>query len=428
MEALRPSAGIVFALACVAANGCSYGSHIATSVPTSPAWVALTPAGELVDALAWVDLDADGHDDLVVLDVLPATDAAEAQPRVQILYGAPARITEPAVFDASLVGPRFATLDGAFRPTPYELSASAGDLDGDGIEDLAVGVGFETSGTLYVLYGGARLSGELDLGANSTTLARDDLAFAHDVRALGDLDGDGASELALRSDDARTWIVPSDAGRDVALGDEVAARLFALGDVNGDGLADVALGRRGAMSVAFGPQGPGQLASGTALALEVDGVELEEARGADLDGDGDAEILAIGRIGSDAALLAIAIEGYEAVVEAIVELGDASTLALSAGDSNGDGRSDPLLGSPRVECDRENRCRGRAYRFLDVLSAESARDASHEWSGEARELAPEELGAHVAADGDLDGDGNADAVVSGPYGPVRLIYGERQEP
>jgi hypothetical protein len=84
--------------------------------------------------------------------------------------------------------------------------ASLGDLDGDGVIDLAVGAsGDDTGGTdrgaVYVLLmspdGTAKSSLKLASGINGVPTFKKSEGFGHSVASLGDLDGDGLPELAL---------------------------------------------------------------------------------------------------------------------------------------------------------------------------------------------------------------------------------------
>lgn len=85
--------------------------------------------------------------------------------------------------------------------------------------------------------------------------------------------------------------------------------------------------------------------------------------------------------------------------------------ALSAGDANGDGLLDLLVGAPLKQGEPYNHA-GGAYLFLGPFSGErGSADADAVFS--QPELAGLRLGSQVTLEGDFNGDGLADAVVAG---------------
>ncbi len=172
--------------------------------------------------------------------------------------------------------------------------ASLGDLDGDGVGDLAVGAIFDADrgsqpGAVWVLL----------LNTNGTVKSHqkisateggfkgklnDENEFGSSVASLGDLDGDGVSDLAVgaRHDDHGTtgvgavWIlflnpdgtvkshqkIRNTEGGFTGTGghDDFGVSVASLGDLDGDGVSDLAVGawhdrdgghRRGAVWVLF---------------------------------------------------------------------------------------------------------------------------------------------------------------------------------
>ena len=92
------------------------------------------------------------------------------------------------------------TIDGASAQDRAGACAGAGDLDADGNDDLVIGAYYEATvgtgaGAAYVLYG--PVSGSVALTAADAVLfgetARD--AAGRDVGAAGDVDGDGFDDL-----------------------------------------------------------------------------------------------------------------------------------------------------------------------------------------------------------------------------------------
>ncbi len=270
------------------------------------------------------DLDGDGRGDLVV--------AAPDSGAAYLYYGRAERPTgrlSEADADAVLRG-----LDGA-RLGPAQ---PAGDLDGDGLDDLLVSSA-PSEDTIaetvrwWILPGGARLRGEVTL-SDATSL---DAALAHGV---GDLDGDGRDELGVTRlpDQPTGFVIPGGSGwpdmfraeqgsltlRREPSDAEAHARPSALlpaGDVNGDGADDFlyvdptgAEGGGGAAHLFLGPvdvraasldldQSIAFLgrtyANGGADELGAWSWHLGNsvAAGSDLDGDGYDDLVMVSRLG-----------------------------------------------------------------------------------------------------------------------------------
>ena len=158
--------------------------------------------------------------------------------------------------------------------------ASLGDLDGDGVGDLAVGAyidgdGGTERGAVWVLFlnpdGTVKSHQKISDTQGNFTGILDDLDwFGSSVAALGDLDGDGVGDLAVgaRRDndggDSRgaVWVLflnsngtvkshrkISDTqggfGGTLDNDDEFGASVAGLGDLDGDGMGDLAVGAWG---------------------------------------------------------------------------------------------------------------------------------------------------------------------------------------
>ncbi|MCH8822202.1 MAG: FG-GAP repeat protein [Planctomycetes bacterium] len=155
--------------------------------------------------------------------------------------------------------------------------ASLGDLDDDGVTDLAVGAHFDSDGgfrrgAVWILFlnadGSVKSNQKIsDTQGGFTGILDNEDFFGISMSALGDLDGDGVEDLAVgarRDDDGGTdrgavWILflntdgtvkshqkISDTaghfGGSLDNGDRLGASVASLGDLDGDGVGDLAVG------------------------------------------------------------------------------------------------------------------------------------------------------------------------------------------
>ncbi len=185
----------------------------------------------------------------------------------------------------------------------FGMSVAAGDVDGDGFDEILVGEpNHDETGAIDC--GAAHL---YDAGAFSLTLLDDAPAFGEKLGtsvAVGDLDGDGLGDLlvgVLLENNAQLYLAPSFSSASpidlppVHPGDIHAGRAVAIADVNGDGKVDAIVAAGSCTS-----PGPGITCGsiyaylGTALdattyLAEADHIPFSLAAG-DIDGDGKAEV------------------------------------------------------------------------------------------------------------------------------------------
>ncbi|MCH8852036.1 MAG: FG-GAP repeat protein, partial [Planctomycetes bacterium] len=187
------------------------------------------------------DLDGDGVGDLAV-GAASDNDGGADRGAVWILFLNP---------DGTVKGhQKISDTEGGFTGTLYNDDlfgvsvASLGDLDADGVTDLAVGAyhddgdgGYER-GAVWILFlnadGTVKTHQKIsDTEGGFTGILDDQDWFGWGVASLGDLDGDGVSDLAVGAildddgGDARgaVWVLFLDGG-------------ICEGDANGDGLVD----------------------------------------------------------------------------------------------------------------------------------------------------------------------------------------------
>ncbi|MDP3213039.1 MAG: FG-GAP-like repeat-containing protein, partial [Deltaproteobacteria bacterium] len=342
------------------------------------------------------------------------------------------------------VGVRTAEVGGV--PGPNISSGTTLDVNGDGYSDVVVG-GYHSS-TAYVYLGGAGTS----LGATPITLTQPagSSDFGISVASAGDVNGDGYSDLAVGASSStgggRAYVylggasglatTPATAltGRDGASG-EFGTVVASAGDVNGDGYADLAVSATGANSNAGAVYvylgGATGLATTPASSMPgPDGASGRFGRGlasaGDVNGDGYADLVA-------AAPYANSFTGA-----VYLSLGSASGLlpalsipppsgtgrygesVASAGDVNGDGYSDLAVGAMGA-----NGGRGAAYVYLGSSTSLSTTPLTPTGPVGANLY---NFGTTLTGAGDVNGDGYADLAVgnysaSSNAGAVYLFLG-----
>ncbi|MFK8015844.1 MAG: alkaline phosphatase D family protein [Gammaproteobacteria bacterium] len=156
-------------------------------------------------ALASADFDNDGIDDLAV--GIPFEDivsnSVEDGGAVQVFYGSDRRLSNR---DDFWTEENLATSDGAQNGDHLGAALSAGDFDGDGFADLAIGVPDETfdgdtdAGRVHVIYGsGGGLDAKKDQSFDQVALAGGPESGDRfgEVLAQGDFDADGFADLVV---------------------------------------------------------------------------------------------------------------------------------------------------------------------------------------------------------------------------------------
>ena len=412
------------------------GELLAWSAPWATTMSSNHPGAIGTASTAAGDLDGDGGFELVV--GAPETTGQVGRVYLFEVEGAErtTTLTAAAVISGRDAGDGFGT-----------SLLSRMDLDGDGIDDLAVGApSFGVSGQGSGVY--------VFSGPVSGMLSHDDASWyaldstsgvsAGASLAAGDIDGDGAAELLVgawgddtsASNAGAVWIIATPESADPDLReanlviygddglDQAGRAVVVLGDIDGDGRDDVAVGAPGQSSndVRSGRVGIFRMPSSNGATVSegdtvVEGLSAYGYTGwslaapGDVDGDGRADLLVGSYDNAGQAFLLTDLESAEVDADDAVasflqdNSGERLGEGLETADLDGDGEVDFLLAAPAWS--ESGRTLGHAYAVLGPISGTVvvATDADVTFTGMGPELT-------LGRPGDLDGDG-ADEILLG---------------
>jgi hypothetical protein len=390
-----------------------YGSASGVSVAGDQVWTQNTagvkevaePSDRFGWSAAWGDFDGDGFSDLAVGVLLENVGGVDGG-AVSVLYGSPAGLTSTAnqLWHQNVAG----IADVAGASDYFGFALAVGDFDGDGRDDLAVGIPEEdlgasktTAGAVQILYGsatglkagGSQFFTQDSPGVPGTAEGADRFGEA---LAAGNFDGDGFDDLAVgvagenasagaTNTGSQLWTQQQTGGSSDP--DDNFGGALAAGDFDGDGSEDLAIGifketvsgidDAGAVNVLYGSAVAGLSSAGSQLWTQnspgvEDTSEDTDLFGfalvaADFDGDGFADLAAgapteslspfAGEAGMVNVLYGTA-GGLNAagdqiwnqsLLEGLAETDDHFGYALTAGDFDGDGFDDLIAGVPHED-------------------------------------------------------------------------------
>ncbi|MEW2400910.1 FG-GAP-like repeat-containing protein [Streptomyces sp. NPDC046862] len=226
----------------VALYGSASGVTSAKRTTVSQNTAGVPGSAETNDGFGWGsaygDFDGDGYDDLAVTADLEDVSGDTDGGTVAILWGSSSGLSG----GTTLADPAPSSHD------RWGKSLAAGDFDGDGTEDLAVG---STSSTVYVFRDGISRSGTAGGRYTVKTPLMSGDGTGPFVLTAGDINGDKRTDLIVdgfETDSAEGWnanyYVPGTAsGLSASSARKLSPGLITgIGDINGDGYGDIVTG------------------------------------------------------------------------------------------------------------------------------------------------------------------------------------------
>ncbi len=456
---------------------------------------ALDSSGHSVSSAG--DVNGDGFDDLLI-GAREADASGNAKDKAGESYVVFGGASMPATIDLANLGSAGITIFGADAGDQSGGSvSSAGDVNGDGFDDLLIGASWAdasgnaktNAGDSYVIFGGASLPATIDLAnlgsAGITIFGADAADRSGSVSNAGDVNGDGFDDLLIgaffadasgnvKSGAGDSYLIFGAAALPATIdlanlgaagitifgadaGDFSGSSVSSAGDVNGDGFDDLVIGAflaaasgnakslAGESYVIFGGASlPAtiDLATLGSAGITIFGADADDRSGISVSGAGDVngdgfDDLLIGAVWADASGDAKSYAGDSYVIFGgeslpatidLANLGSAGItifgadeddrsgfLVSSAGDVNGDGFDDLLVGASGGDASGNAKYNaGDSYVIFGGESLPATIDLATLGSAGITIFgadASDQIGGSVSSAGDVNGDGFDDLLI-----------------
>jgi FG-GAP-like repeat/FG-GAP repeat/IPT/TIG domain len=392
------------------------------------------PPADTTTSLSWGDYDGDGDPDLAVGNAIPSGASNGRQPD-RIYKNEQGRLPDTPTWSSP--------------ETDQALGVAWGDMDGDGLVDLAVANGGVSQANIYgqpnrvyrnrggflessalwsspeiegsdsVAWGDVDMDGDLDLAIGSwwswVRLYRNDggsltqtAVWSADTRentrslAWGDVDGDGDPDLAVGNQGQPNRLYRNDGGRltqtPVWSAPEAKDTLsVAWGDIDEDGDLDLAVGNWGQPNQLY--RNDGGMLTQTPVWSAASAEHTQSVAWGDVDGDGDLD-LAVGNDGQPNGLYRND-GGMLTQTPAWSASNSENTRSVAWGDVDGDSDLDLAVGNWGQPSRLYRNDGGRLTQAPAWSTFSSEATISVAW-------------------GDVDRDGDLDLAVGNDYEPSRL--------
>ncbi|MCB9684647.1 MAG: VCBS repeat-containing protein [Alphaproteobacteria bacterium] len=313
------------------------------------------------------DVNGDGYADVAI--------GAEVNSGSVVVYlGGPTGLSTAPAWQASRGLPRY---------TAYGAALAAGDVNGDGYDDLVVGAnhyydGQQTTGGFYLYMGGPSGLSRIEAGIWEGHQLYED--FGQSLSVASDVNGDGYDDLIVGSDYLADVFLGSATGLSALPAWEITEPCASVagGDIDGDGYGDVLVGNtcytngenhEGRASLYLG--GPAGLSTVPAWTHESNTVNAAFGRMAeagDVNGDGFDDVLigqgASGLNGVDGAAQLFLGQPSGLGAAPVWEVSSSQHIdgSVGLGDVDGDGFDDVALSASEFDDDQGNE--GRVWLYL----------------------------------------------------------------